>query len=70
MQALIEMEDVTRHYRMGDETVVALGVIHLLCGDADPELQELAVRATAILQERVQSAGEGDVGLSLVRDGS
>ena len=24
MQALIEMEEVTRHYRMGDETVVAL----------------------------------------------
>jgi putative ABC transport system ATP-binding protein len=29
LESLIEMEDVTRHYRMGDETVVALAGIRL-----------------------------------------
>jgi putative ABC transport system ATP-binding protein len=30
MEALIEMNDVTRHYRMGDETVVALAGVDVL----------------------------------------
>jgi putative ABC transport system ATP-binding protein len=32
VEPLIDMEDVTRHYRMGDETVVALAGVHLSIG--------------------------------------